>query len=126
MSDAPPFPCPCCGYLVFDEQPGAYEICPVCGWEDDVSQLRFPTTGGANAPLIECQHEYAHPPVWERPLTNPEQFGYVRDLDWRPLDPATDDMQQPRKGVDYGGTYAADLTTYYYWRNPVQTDSPAG
>lgn len=34
-------------------------------------------------------------------------------------------MLQLRKGVDYGGTYAADLTTYYYWRNPVQTDSPA-
>jgi hypothetical protein len=28
------YPCPCCGYLTLDER-GAYEICPVCFWEDD-------------------------------------------------------------------------------------------
>jgi len=29
---------------------GAFEICSVCGWEDDASQSRDPTlTGGANA-----------------------------------------------------------------------------
>ena len=27
-------PCPCCGYLTLNER-GAYEICPVCFWEDD-------------------------------------------------------------------------------------------
>ncbi|MBO0846033.1 MAG: hypothetical protein J2P22_11530 [Nocardioides sp.] len=37
------YPCPCCGYLVFDEEPGSYDICAVCGWEDDLSQLRFAT-----------------------------------------------------------------------------------
>lgn len=26
----------------------------MCGWEDDVSQLRFPTQAGANRPLLEC------------------------------------------------------------------------
>ncbi|WP_210332701.1 CPCC family cysteine-rich protein [Methylosinus sp. H3A] len=26
--------CPCCGYRTLDER-GAYEICPVCFWEDD-------------------------------------------------------------------------------------------
>ena len=44
-------PCPSCGHLVFDEEPGSYSICPVCGWEDDLSQLRFVTTGGANPPF---------------------------------------------------------------------------
>src|ERR1700676_3036143 len=45
-------PCPCCGYRVLEE-PGAYEICPICGWEDDVSQLRFATMpGGANRPSL--------------------------------------------------------------------------
>lgn len=43
------YPCPCCGYLVFDESPGSYEICPICFWEDDLSQLRFPRMSvGAN------------------------------------------------------------------------------
>ncbi|MGP3999754.1 CPCC family cysteine-rich protein [Streptomyces sp. 8N706] len=27
-------PCPCCGFLTLGRR-GWYEICPVCGWEDD-------------------------------------------------------------------------------------------
>jgi hypothetical protein len=53
-------PCPCCGYLVFAEPPGSYEICPICFWEDDELQLRFPTLeGGANSPsLIQAQKNF--------------------------------------------------------------------
>jgi hypothetical protein len=40
------FTCPCCGYEVFDEHPGSYEICPICFREDDVFQLYFPHQGG--------------------------------------------------------------------------------
>jgi hypothetical protein len=45
------YACPCCGYLTFEEEPpGTFEICPVCGWEDDEVQFRDPTyEGGANA-----------------------------------------------------------------------------
>ncbi len=28
------FNCPCCGYLTLDER-AAWDICPVCFWEDD-------------------------------------------------------------------------------------------
>ena len=112
----PLFPCPCCGYLVFEERPGSYEICRVCGWEDDVSQLRFPTRSGANAPLIERQRAVANPREWERTTITPEDHGYVRDADWRPLDPDVDDIEEPRPGVDYGSAYAGDYTAYYYWR----------
>ncbi|WP_078530969.1 CPCC family cysteine-rich protein [Streptomyces sp. PsTaAH-124] len=37
--------------------PGSYEICPVCFWEDDGAQFRWPTiAGGANkVSLIEAQ-----------------------------------------------------------------------
>jgi Cysteine-rich CPCC len=44
------FPCPCCGYLTFDEEPcGGFEICPVCYWEDDYVQNNDPIyKGGAN------------------------------------------------------------------------------
>jgi hypothetical protein len=44
------YPCPCCGFLTFDEEPiGTYQICPVCYWEDDPVQFADPSyTGGAN------------------------------------------------------------------------------
>ncbi|MFW1771757.1 CPCC family cysteine-rich protein [Acinetobacter baumannii] len=30
------YPCPCCGYLTFDDLTyGSLEICAVCFWEDD-------------------------------------------------------------------------------------------
>ena len=47
--------CPVCGRTVF-EQVGKYEICEVCGWEDDPVQLANPDfAGGANKlSLNEC------------------------------------------------------------------------
>jgi len=40
--------CPLCGSKTITE-PGAYEICPVCGWEDDPVQSKDPDyAGGAN------------------------------------------------------------------------------
>ena len=49
------YPCPCCGYLTFDEMPdGTYDICPVCFWEDDPIQLQDPQyEGGANRVSLE-------------------------------------------------------------------------
>ncbi|WP_333756033.1 CPCC family cysteine-rich protein [Streptomyces sp. IBSBF 3352] len=57
MSDS--YPCPCCGHRVLDA-PGSYEICPVCFWEDDGVQFRWPTVaGGANqVSLIDAQRNY--------------------------------------------------------------------
>lgn len=45
------YPCPCCGFLTLGEQPpGTYEICDVCGWEDDNVQFDNPdVAGGANS-----------------------------------------------------------------------------
>ena len=43
------FKCPVCGQYVFKSGPGSYEICPICGWEDDKAQYEDPTlAGGAN------------------------------------------------------------------------------
>jgi hypothetical protein len=52
--------CPCCGYKVFLESQ-AYEICPICRWEDDPIQLADPWyAGGANHPsLQEAQNNFA-------------------------------------------------------------------
>lgn len=43
------FKCPVCGQYTFKSGPGSYEICPVCGWEDDKAQYKDPNLkGGAN------------------------------------------------------------------------------
>jgi hypothetical protein len=55
------WPCACCGWFTLDERPsGTFEICPVCGWEDDGVQLADPDVGGgANVPsLREARSEY--------------------------------------------------------------------
>ena len=40
--------CPVCEKYEFEEQ-DAYEICPVCDWEDDLLQRKNPDySGGAN------------------------------------------------------------------------------
>jgi hypothetical protein len=42
------YPCPCCDSLSFEEA-GGWEICDVCGWEDDPVQEQQPQlAGGAN------------------------------------------------------------------------------
>lgn len=42
--------CPCCGRTGVEE----YDICPVCGWENDPVQLRKPDfAGGANKMSLE-------------------------------------------------------------------------
>jgi hypothetical protein len=56
------YPCPCCGYLTFDEEPcGTYEICPVCYWEDDSIQNEEPDyDSGANGiSLNEAKENFA-------------------------------------------------------------------
>lgn len=43
------YACPCCGHRVLDAAPGSYEICPICFWEDDEVQFRWPASPvGAN------------------------------------------------------------------------------
>ena len=53
-------PCPCCGYIVHRDPPGSYNICPICFWEDEISQLRFPETTGANhVSPIQAQRNFS-------------------------------------------------------------------
>lgn len=42
------YPCPCCCNKTITDL-GNYEICPICGWEDDPVQSEDPEfSGGAN------------------------------------------------------------------------------
>jgi hypothetical protein len=104
------YPCPCCGYLVFDEEPGSYDICEVCGWEDDLSQLRFATVGGGanQADLVASQQKFI--------AATRAEPNRRRDPEWRPLDLDMDKVEVPEPERDYGMTYAKDKTAYYYWR----------
>lgn len=50
-------PCPCCGSLTVGE-PGSYEVCDVCGWEDDPVQFADPGyVGGANSESLKAARE---------------------------------------------------------------------
>jgi hypothetical protein len=120
----PCYPCPCCGYLVFDEQPGSYGICPICFWEDDLSQLRFVRTTGANhVTLIEAQANFAHFGASEERLamycTKPK-LDERRDDSWRPFNPEIDVVEESIPGMDYGLTYHSERGAYYYWRDKHQ------
>ncbi len=55
MSNIDLVPCPVCGTNSFTKEnfPGSYEICEVCGWEDDSVQFDDPDfEGGANDPSL--------------------------------------------------------------------------
>jgi hypothetical protein len=105
---------------MFDEMPGSYDICPICFWEDDLSQLRWPdSAGGANRPsLIEAQAVFAQIGAIEPrlvPHVRKPRDDDARDPQWRPFDATRDEVEEHVAGVDYGLTYASDRTAYYYW-----------
>ena len=117
------YPCPCCGYLVFRMQPGGNERCPICLWEDDLAQLRFPTMPGSanHVSLDEAQHNYADIGVAERRHRGEGRTPLEldrREAGWRPLDPGRDNIEEPRGGINYADSYPlADTTVLYYWRD---------
>ena len=84
------YPCPCCGYLTFDESPGSFAICPICFWEDDVVQLVYPRmTGGANhISLCEAQQNFVRFGACEQRFcanVRKPKPGECRDSGWRRL-----------------------------------------
>lgn len=116
------YPCPCCGYIVFRHKPGNHETCPICCWEDDLSQLRFvEMVGGVNdVSLVQAQQNYQQygscsrrkAAIAQEPLPDKK-----RDTQWRPVDLSRDNPETPRRGEDYATSYPyPDTTVLYYWR----------
>jgi len=102
-----------------DEPPGSYAICPVCFWEDDQVQLRWPDwPGGANKPsLIEAQANFQRLDACEaRLLMHVRTANHDEPLDpvWRPVDPERDRFE-PRGQQD--APWPDDLTVLYWWRS---------
>src|SRR3989344_8024964 len=116
------FPCPCCGYRVFARQPGSSERCPVCLWEDDLAQLRFPRLPGSanHVSLGDAQHNFADFGTAERRYRGEGREPLdieARDRGWRARDPTRDNIEEPQRGIEYGDSYPlADTTVLYYWR----------
>ena len=116
------FPCVCCGHLVHDQVPGSHQVCPICGWEDDLSQLRFPEMPGSSntVSLTEAQRNYETYGASERRnrgQTRAPVDGEAREAAWRPVDPARDNIEHPQRGTAYGDSYPwPDTTVLYYWR----------
>jgi Cysteine-rich CPCC len=122
VDDLKPYPCPCCGYLVFEEESGSYSICPICFWEDDLTQLRFAYMGGGanRVSLFEGQRAYAALGACEarfvahvRRPTDADR----REAGWRSLDPMRDNIEDAQAMPHAAQTYPEDSTTLYYWRD---------
>ncbi len=110
--------CPCCGYRVFSSI-GDYEICPICFWEDDIVQLRFPSlAGGANEPsLIQAQQNFIEYGAMEKrfidKVRKPEK-DEIKDPKWR-IVLHTDIIEKPIKEDEELIPYPNDSTRLYYW-----------
>ena len=81
--------CPSCGFFVFEEPVGSYDICPICSWEDDLVQFQNPfLTSGSNK---ESLYNYQQKWIKHIPLDVSERIGgikkikYHRDPKWRPI-----------------------------------------
>ncbi|MFI7064661.1 CPCC family cysteine-rich protein [Kribbella sp. NPDC050124] len=112
------YPCPCCGHLVHTGSPGSYHVCPVCLWEDDQVQLRWPLyPGGANElSLVDAQQTYraigvsasrlsgsARPPTGNEPI----------DENFRPIDLSVDSFEET---LVQEVPWPEDRSVLYWWR----------
>jgi hypothetical protein len=112
------FPCPVCGYLTFDEPPGSYDICGVCGWEDDALQLEFATSlaGGANkSTLADAQLTFYRAADRLMRKKGIAALPPPRDPAWRPIDPVRDRF--PKWTDDQAKCAPTKDETLYYWRD---------
>ncbi|MEA3379249.1 MAG: CPCC family cysteine-rich protein [Pseudomonadota bacterium] len=83
MSDQ--YYCPCCGYKGLDEEPpGSFDICDICGWEDDYVQFNdHDYEGGANGlSLRQWQHDFIKDLIESGEVPEEE-----RNPDWVQLSP---------------------------------------
>jgi hypothetical protein len=115
----PLYPCPVCGHIVFPSVPGSFIPCPICRWNDDPIQLRWPDyQGGANPEsLIMAQESYAaigaatlrDLPRSRRPTPHDR-----REPGWRPVEPSIDHFEtwDPTRPPEWPD----DMTSLYYWR----------
>jgi len=84
------FTCPCCGYKTFNEEPGHYDICRVCFWEDDPYQREHLNyEGGANrVSLKTAQQNFIDFGACEFDMKRHTRMpgkDEPKDLNWKPI-----------------------------------------
>lgn len=113
------YTCPCCGYVVFDEAPGSFDICPICYWEDEAMQLRYPNEVGANRlTLIESQINFealGYGDLRNKKLVRKPNKDEKRDPSWRKIDLKIDTVEEKELNEMKAVIYPIDSTELYYW-----------
>ena len=116
-------PCPACGFVVFAQPPGSYDICPICGWEDDEVQLRYPTMrGGAND---ESLYEWQQRIIKRLPPSIQQHDTHSRDSSWRPLrlGECQESAEVPRSSREYFDAISAEPARYYWQETTTNATS---
>ena len=107
-------PCPSCGFYSIGESIfGSFNICDICGWEDDNVQLANPSSsGGANKiSLIESQIIILN----KIPLEIKEYNGIKRDRKWRPLNKQEIAKFNKEKEIKYWKNMGIINISETYW-----------
>lgn len=112
------YPCPCCGYLIFDRPLGSNSICTICFWEDDWYQLEYPYEhGGPNhLSLADSQKNFAIFGACEVRLLHFVRHPYAheaREVGWRKLAQVVDVVPADDPHLEWQQRPNADN---YYWR----------
>ncbi|MFG3037438.1 MULTISPECIES: CPCC family cysteine-rich protein [unclassified Streptomyces] len=112
------YPCVCCGHLTMKGPPTSWGICPVCFWEDDAVQLRWPDCAVPpnGISLIEAQQNYqTFGSCDERSIrqVRPADDDEPLDQGWRPIDPERDHFEP--QAVELA-PWPEDRTVLYWWR----------
>jgi len=111
-------PCPCCGHLVHDGPTGSSLICPICRWEGDLLQLRWPKyEGGANKVfLIQAQLHFravGAKQVDRTKLARRPRDDEPVDDGFRPIDLSIDSFEET---LVQEASWPDDGAVLYWWR----------
>lgn len=122
----PTGPCPCCGHRTLTGEPGDYELCPVCFWEDDPTQLRRPdlTSGANGVALVDAQQAYLRlgaMGVRFASRVRAPAAGKPVDDGWRVIDRSQDSFEPTRIEL---GTWAEFRRGPYWWSSDFWRRSP--
>ncbi len=107
------YPCPCCGYLMFEEGPGSLEICTICFWQDDIIDLEqmYEPAGPNKLSLEKSQINFAQlGAVEERFVEHVRSVSSesAKESNWRVLDRSKDIPRDIK-------TDSVDFKELYYW-----------
>ncbi|TKK91584.1 hypothetical protein FDA94_02065 [Herbidospora galbida] len=111
------YPCSCCGYRTLKDGPGSYLICPICFWEDDPLQLRWPLMDdGANGvSLVQAQRNFIRFAAGEErflPRVRPPSEAETVPDGWRIIDLTVDRFEPTDEQLH---PWPDDSKALYWW-----------